>query len=88
MKFLFPRPLPPIWFPRPLLEIVFVAPESRSSRFPISRCVDSTEDLGDSRRLLSTISLDAWSGYHQIRVRENDQEKLAIFTPSGTKKTF
>ena len=34
------------------------------------------------------ISLDARSGYHQICVRESDQEKLVFFTPSGTKKKF
>ena len=32
------------------------------------------------------ISLDARSGYHQIRVRESDEEKLVFFNPSGTKK--
>ena len=34
------------------------------------------------------ISLDTQSGYHQIRVRESDQEKLVFFTPSGTKQIF
>ena len=34
------------------------------------------------------ISLDACSGYHQIRVQKYDQEKLVFFTPSGKKKTL
>ena len=34
------------------------------------------------------ISLDIWSGHHQIRVRGSDQEKLASITPRRTKKTF
>ena len=56
--------------------------------FPIPRCADSIEDLGDSCGPIFTISLDARSGYHQIRVRKSDQEKLAFFTPSGDKKTY
>ena len=56
--------------------------------FPIPRCVDSIEDLGNSCSLFFTISLDARSGYHQIRVRKCDQERLAFFTPSGEKGTY
>ena len=56
--------------------------------FPILRCADSIEDLGDSCGSIFTISLDARSGYHQIRVRKCDQEKLVFFTPSGEKKTY
>ena len=56
--------------------------------FPVPRCVDSIEDLSDSRGSLSMISLDARSGYHQNRVRDSDQKKLVFFTPSGTKKNF
>ena len=61
---------------------------TRSFEFPIPRCSDSIEDLGDSYGKLYFISLDARSGYHQIRVRESDQEKLAFFTPDGKKKCF
>lgn len=57
-------------------------------KFPIPRCADSIEDLSDSCGSFSIISLDTWSGYHQIRYRRSDQEKLALFTPNGTKKTF
>ena len=56
--------------------------------FPIPRCAESIEDLGDSCDPIFTISLDSRSGYHQIRVRKCDQEKLAFFTPSGEKKTY
>ena len=66
----------------PLIEI------TRGFEFPIPRCMDSIEDLGDSCDPIFTISLDARSGYHQIRVRKCDQEKLALFTPSVEKKTY
>ena len=56
--------------------------------FPIPRCADSIEDLGDSSGPIFTISLDVRSGYRQIRVRKCDQEKLAFFTPSREKKTY
>ena len=56
--------------------------------FPISHCVDSIEDLVDSCDTLCQIFLDARSGYHQIGVRKSDQEKLAFFTPIGSKKTY
>ena len=56
--------------------------------FPIHRCVDSIEDLGDSCGPIFTISLDTRTGYHQLRVRKCDQEKLTFFTPSGEKKTY
>ena len=49
---------------------------------------ESVEDLGDSCDSLSMISLDSQSGYHQIRVRESIQGKLAFFSPSGTKTIF
>ena len=61
---------------------------TRSFEFPIPRCSDRIKNLGDLSRKLYFISLDARSGYHQIRVRECDQEKLAFFTPEEKKKCF
>ena len=40
--------------------------------FPVLRYADSIKDLGDSCGPIFNISLDARSGYHQIRVRKCD----------------
>ena len=61
---------------------------TESFEFPIPRCTDSIENFGDFSGRMYFISLDARSGCHQIRVRKCNQEKLALFTPNGTKKTF
>ena len=58
---------------------------TRSFEFHVPRCTDSIEDFGDSNVPIYFISLDARSRYHQVRVRRSDQEKLALFTPSGKK---
>ena len=51
---------------------------SRSFEFPTPRYAGSIEDFGDFSGRMYFISLDARSGYHQIRVRRRDQEKLAF----------
>ncbi|MGH7974284.1 MAG: reverse transcriptase family protein, partial [bacterium] len=56
--------------------------------FPIPRCAEAVEDLGDASGRIYFISVDARQGFHQIRVRECDQEKLAFFGPDGKKYTF
>ena len=56
--------------------------------YPISRCDIVIEDLGDGSGVLYFICLDAAQGYHQIRVRACDMEKLAFFAPNGKKYTF
>ena len=61
---------------------------TRSLEIPILRCPNSIEDFGDSYGKLFFISLDARYGFHQIRVRECDQEKVAIFTLEGNKKYY
>jgi hypothetical protein len=43
---------------------------------------------GAGAGILFWISLEAKSGYHQITVRERDQENLAFFLPDNTKVTF
>ena len=50
-------------------------------QFPIPRCDDSVYMLGNGSTKIYFITLDARQGYHQITVRECDQEKLAFFAP-------
>ena len=56
--------------------------------YPISRCDIVIEDLGDGNGIIYFICLDAAQGYHQIRVRKCDQDKLAFFAPDGKKYTY
>jgi hypothetical protein len=51
--------------------------------YPISRCDVVIEDLGDGNGFIYFICLDASQGYHQIRVRSCDMEKLAFLRPTG-----
>ena len=59
-----------------------------SFEFPIPCSSDSIEDLGDSYGSLFFISLKFHSGFHQIKVRPCDQEKLAFVIPDGKNKCF
>ena len=56
--------------------------------FRISRCDTSVEDMGDHVGILFFISLDAKSGFHHIKVRLVDREKLAFFGPDGKMHTY
>ena len=56
--------------------------------YPISRCDSSIEDMGDYVGILFFISLDAKQGYHQVKVREQDQEKLAFYGPNNKMYTY
>jgi hypothetical protein len=49
--------------------------------FPLER-VDKIVDDAANREMLSL--LDMFSGYHQIRVRREDEEKTIFITPFGT----
>jgi hypothetical protein len=49
--------------------------------FPLER-VDKIVDDATNSEMLSL--LDMFSGYHQIRVRKEDQEKTSFITPFGT----
>ncbi len=53
--------------------------------YPIPRCDDAIDNFGDSAGRLFFIALDNKTGYHQIRVRFQDQEKLAFFAPDDEK---
>ena len=54
--------------------------------FPIPRCDDAVDNSfgGSTIRWL----MDAPSGYHQISVEKNSQQKLAFAGPEGTKFTY
>ena len=56
--------------------------------YPIPRCDEAIDNFGVGAGFLYWISVDAKSGYHQIFVRLQDQEKLAFFLPDDTKETF
>lgn len=56
--------------------------------YPIPRCDDALEDFGDSKGRLYFISVDAKSGYHQISVDEESQEKLAFMGPDNVKYCY
>ncbi len=57
-------------------------------QFPIPRCDDSIISLEQGPSRTYQISMDADSGYHQVAVRKEDQEKLAFFAPDHHKYTF
>ena len=53
---------------------------------PIPRCDDLVTNLGGgSPEIYIFISMDAFQGYHQVKVREKDKEKLAFFAPDNRK---
>ena len=54
---------------------------TRSFEYPISHCVDSIDDISDSRGSLTMISLDTCSEYHQVTIRQYIQDNLDFSTP-------
>ena len=62
---------------------------TRPFEYPIPRCDDAVDCLGTciGNKILF-ISLDAKQGYHQVKVRDSDKEKLAFFSPDNKKYTF
>ena len=45
---------------------------TRPFHFPVGRCSDTLDDLGDNHGQLCFISLDTRSGYYQVYVRTQD----------------
>ena len=58
---------------------------TRPFQFLIGRFSDTLDDLSNSHVQLWLISLDARSGYHQVSIRVQDQEKLAFLEPDSNK---
>ena len=61
---------------------------TRSFAFPIPCCSDGIEDLGDSYGKLYFISLDAHSGYHQIRKRNATRKFWLSLPPMGIRNVL
>ena len=61
---------------------------TRPFQYPIPRCDDSITILGRGSAVIFIFALDARQGYHQIAVKEEDQEKLAFFAPNNEKYCF
>jgi hypothetical protein len=49
--------------------------------FPLERVDKIVDDVANSKMLSL---LDMFLGYHQIRVRREDEEKMSFITPFGT----
>jgi len=56
--------------------------------YPIVRCDDTIEDVGDGTQYVYFMSVDSVQGYHQIKVRRCDKEKLAFLSPDDEKYTW
>ena len=56
--------------------------------YPIPRCDDAIGSLNLGSGTIFIITVDARQGYHQVKVRESDKDKLAFFAPNGKKYTY
>ena len=56
--------------------------------YPIGRCDNAIEDVGDGTDYIWYIYLDSASGYNQVQVRKSDREKLAFFAMDNEKYTW
>ena len=56
--------------------------------YPIPRCDDAISIFQVGSCLIWIITVDARQGYHQVRVRQFDMEKLAFFAPDDKKYCF
>ena len=57
-------------------------------QYPIGRCDDAIESLGNGAGRLYFSILDYIQGYHQITVWPGDQDKLALFAPDRKKYKY
>jgi hypothetical protein len=66
---------------RMCIDLTDLNKECKKDDFPLER-VDKIADDATNSEMLSL--LDMFSGYHQIRVRKEDEEKTSFITPFGT----
>jgi hypothetical protein len=73
-----------ITYPEWLANTIMVKKANKAcpkDEFPLPR-IDSLVDATSTSELMSL--LDCYSGYHQIRMKKNDEPKISFITPSGT----
>ena len=56
--------------------------------YPIPRCDDAISIFQVGSYSILIITVDAQQGYHQVRVRKIDREKLAFFATNDKKVLF
>ena len=56
--------------------------------YPIPRCDAAIENFDEGVGVLYFFKKDCRTGYHQFRVRAQDQEKLAFFAPNNEKYCY
>ena len=56
--------------------------------YPIPRCDDAIGSLNLGAGTIYIITVDARQGYHQVKVKNGDKDKLAFFAPNGKKYTY
>ena len=61
---------------------------TRPFAYPIPRCDAAVDSIHLGPGKIFIITVDARQGYHQVKVREADREKLAFFGPDGKKYTY
>ena len=59
-----------------------------SFEYPIRHCDGSIEGVGDGTQYVYFMSVDSAQGYHQIKIRRCDKEKLAFFSSDDENYTW
>ena len=59
--------------------------EKKTFEFSIPHCDDEIAIIDKGSQFIWIISIDTGQGYHQVHIRRIEREKLAFFSPDGSK---